>query len=233
MKYFLNCVLAIIPFALVVQWHAYSQAKIPRGGSNAGTDIYSGGSPTIQTDASGNVGIGTTPAQDLHLLESGGFTVRMAEDSSRYIETEVVGGAGSSAIWNIKATDNGGTLTQMLQFDGNNEIIQQATDISKLYQSHTLLTGTSFDNFSIPNDIVEFNNASAKTLSGIVAPASGSKVLYLINQNGDLTIQHENGSSSALNRINSGTSADVVISGNGGCTLVYASSRWRFLGCQL
>jgi len=70
-------------------------------------------------------------------------------------------------------------------------------------------------------------------LTGIVAPTGSKNVLVLTNTNSsDLIVSNESGSSSANNRIITGTGSNLTVASNATIFLLYDidSSRWRIIG---
>lgn len=136
-------------------------------------------------------------------------------------------------------TDDDGTGTTGTVID-NAEKTELYDQIDALKSRVTLtLTGVQ-NNVSITAsskeaDVVLLNNASALTISGIVAPTAPPKpgkrlVLFSIGA-GDVFLLHQNGSSVAANRlINFATSGQTPLAaGVGVATYVYDdnASRWR------
>lgn len=75
--------------------------------------------------------------------------------------------------------------------------------------------------------VIRFSGA-APSLTGLASGAHGRK-LWLVATGGDLTLNHESGSSTAANRIVTSTAANMTVPNGAAAQLVYdgTSSRWR------
>ena len=90
------------------------------------------------------------------------------------------------------------------------------------------------DNLTLAAGPVQFwNVTSAVNLTGIVAGASGYRVVFVNTGNATLTLKNEDASSTAANRFRTpyATKADVLLPPNFACELQYDTtiSRWRIL----
>lgn len=104
----------------------------------------------------------------------------------------------------------------------------------------TTSTGSQ-NNFSITSgsleaDVLLCNNASALTLTGIVAPASpakpGKRLVIVSVGAGQVNLSNQSGSSTAANRIVNGVTGTISLAaGVGRATLVYddTADRWRVI----
>jgi hypothetical protein len=94
----------------------------------------------------------------------------------------------------------------------------------------TVSTNGNINNLAVTSSVLKFIGSSSQTLTGLVSAAKAQKVTLLnINGSGAFTLSHENGSSSANNRLNLPNSANYSLPFNTGVELVYDthSSRWR------
>lgn len=93
-------------------------------------------------------------------------------------------------------------------------------------------TGTINDLSTASISKITFNGASAQTVTGFANPQDG-KLLYIQNPAVQaLTIANQSASSTAANRIVTGTGADFSIASGGSAILMYDSvnSRWMIMG---
>lgn len=98
------------------------------------------------------------------------------------------------------------------------------------------LSGNQNDYAPGTADIVRLSSSTAVDITGLAAPAADGALRLLINTNAsggaNITLHHENSSSTAANRFRSVTTANVVLLPDGGSvTLTYSTaiSRWRIL----
>lgn len=93
-------------------------------------------------------------------------------------------------------------------------------------------TGTGVTLTAVTTPLVSLTNASLASVGGVPAGEAG-QVVYLINNTGSsLDILDEDGSTTAANRIRTGTAANVTIEDNATIILIYDSSdsRWKMIG---
>jgi len=107
-------------------------------------------------------------------------------------------------------------------------LTQGGSEISNVLT--TVSTNGSLNNLALSSSILKFIGTSAQTVTGIASAAKAQRVILLnINSSGTLQLNHESGSSTAVNRLNLPNSSNYVLPYNTGIELVYDtnSSRWR------
>lgn len=104
-----------------------------------------------------------------------------------------------------------------------------ATFANGIYEATTTnaTTGTIND-LAWTTPIVRFTGSGAVTLTGVVAQPSGTR-FTVHNDTGNPLIFASNTTSSALNRILTGSTGDVTIYQNGMASFIYGNDRWRIV----
>jgi hypothetical protein len=219
----------------------------PIGGTLFGVQNSTGGTKYLDVTATGISVAGTVTATG-NINSSGGAiqtngTTRIDNSGNLSnignvsLSGTISGGTSITGSGNINSTggglqtnsttrvDNSGNLTNINNLDvSGSAAFKKGTDFST--------TGTSNDvNFSNAS-VVRLTGASAQTLTGIANGRDGY-LLTLINAgSANATIANNSGSSSAANRITTGTGGSISVAVGSSLTLVYDSgaSLWRVIG---
>ncbi len=128
-------------------------------------------------------------------------------------------------------TFTSGTGTVLLQ--GNTDIANTASLATKRAATYTTAGSADDVAISVASLYILDTSGAAQTITGIVAGRDGQH-LTLVNADAALavTLSNLSGSSSANNRISTGTGADVSIAAGGSIDLIYdtANNLWRVVG---
>lgn len=156
--------------------------------------------------------------------------------------TNTLTGATAASFTNAAATVTLPTSTSTLSTLTLSETLTNKTISSPTisgqarYVFVTENVGGTFNNYAIPAgaSMIRFNGGTT-TLTGIAGGVDG-QMLHGFNlaSGANLTIANQSASSTAGNRIITGTAADVTITNEGAFTLVYdaTSTAWRILSIQ-
>ncbi len=153
---------------------------------------------------------------------------RSAADTLKTDDSLVV---GTNLSLSGSGTFTSGTGTVTLQ--GNTDVAATVSLATKAGTTYT--TAGSANNVAISTASLYILDTSgaAQTITGIAAGRDGQQ-LTLVNADASLvvTISNESASSTAANRITTGTGADITIPAGSSLSLVYDStnSRWRTVG---
>lgn len=135
---------------------------------------------------------------------------------------------------NISVSGGIGSVIENVQLTLNPNPILERINIQELSFTNYITVSTSgqINNLDIDNySFIRFTNASS--LTGIVSPnPSGTKIIIISNVTGSsITINNESSSSSADNRILTGTGSDLTLGSNSSILLVYdlVNSNWRIV----
>jgi len=197
----------------LIQFNAYNCSTFTNGG-------------TLTTDASGNVICANDDGGGATGAPSGAQYLTLALDAA--LSDERVLTAGS----NISIADTGanGTLTVNVvsnpSFSGTLDVTQ-----SVAFQRGTdyTTTGTTNNVSFADASLIRLTGASAQTITGIAGGRNG-ELLTIINAGATTaSLTNESASSTAANRITTGTSANLPLPSGASISLVYDSgaSRWR------
>jgi hypothetical protein len=200
---------------------------------NGTTGINTGASAgTQRIDASGNlVNIG-------NLTATAGITIQSTgagSDVTLSAVDQIILNAGST----IELQDNT-NITGNLAVSGNTTLGDGVTDTTDITGSLATKRGADYTTAGSAND-VNFGGASlvrldtsgaAQTITGIASGRDGL-ILTLVNADAsaNVTLSNNSGSSSAGNKIVTGTGADVVMPAGSSVTLIYDSNDgvWRVI----
>src|SRR4029079_19459635 len=129
------------------------------------------------------------------------------------------------------ATFTSGTGTVLLQ--GNTDSAATVSLATKRGTTYTTAGSANDVAINVASLYVLDTSGAAQTITGIAAGRDG-QLLTLVNGDAALavTIANNSGSSSAANRITTGTGSDVTLAAGASITLVYDTnaSLWRVLG---
>lgn len=203
----------------------------------------------VVTNSTGSITLSTpqdiATASDVRFRRLGLGQVTSTTSLAIQIQTNTnpgiaVKGAASQSGQLMVYQDSGGTILSSVDANGNYAIGTSAApntslDVAKDFAVRNAATNTTtgtINNLSTASiSKITFNGASAQTVTGFANPFDG-KILFLNNLAGtNLVIAHNSGSSTAGNRILTGTGHDIAIPNSGGAVLQYDSgnSAWFIL----
>jgi hypothetical protein len=193
---------------------------------------------------SGFVGAGTSDPIDKFDVMNGNLVVTNDDNTARALRLYEPSSSGSnytgfraqaqSANITYTLPSSAGSSGQALTTDGSGNLSWSsvggaATSTALNDNSQTLSSSTN--NLDISGkSYVKLNNGSSSnfTITGIVAGTDGQIIVVQNSGSGNMTIRNSNNSSSASNRIITGSGSDFVTSGTGSVTMIYDGdqSRW-------
>lgn len=153
-----------------------------------------------------------------------------------------VGLPGQTVGFGAADANNSGLVTATTQTFGGDKTLKGLTTIGDVAAVKTHVvngrfqfyvkvdstsTGTQSNYDSANAGVLYFSNATGKTLTGIIAPASDGTAIYIFNSGGTLNINHQDAGSSSANQIDTGTGVNIAIGGTGGVMLIYINGFWR------
>jgi hypothetical protein len=145
------------------------------------------------------------------------------DGSGNYLITPASGGS----IQLQAATNVNGALTvsgNLLVTNAGNVAFQKGTDFSTTGSSNNVNFGTGA--------LFRLTGASAQTITGIAGGTDGRRITLVNAGANAATIANNSASSTAANRITTGTGANISLASGGSISLVYDSgaSLWRVIG---
>lgn len=174
----------------------------------------------------------TPNLSNIVLHKGGSARFRYSNNNLLWIYAESYGEASATS---------GGVLTAGTQTIAGAKTFLSAVTLSSplgpssggfgLSQFETIVSGTSINNQPITTGNLHFTSASAKTLTGLSAPATqGTRVILVNSGAGALTLKHESGSSLSANRFflpDGG--ADFILQRNCAAEVIYDGSDLRWV----
>ena len=156
--------------------------------------------------------------------------------SSPIIDMTGVGTLGLNTTTNRPITTGSGLLT----VGGNMIVSGNATTTGNFVASGDFVTprGTNYSTVGINNDVnlgsgsvFSYTGAGVATFTGFSGGTDGRQIRLINNSASSFTLNHQDASSTDINRILIGSGLPIVISQNGSVTLLYDSSilRWRLV----
>jgi len=207
-----------------------SDANYLADNSLGGGSINDNGTGTImggQLNSSGNFVVQPAGTIDLHANTT--VTGSLTATTSVLAPTIDTASAGTLSIGTTNATaitlaKNTTVTANLTVTNAGNVAFERGTDFST--------TGTSNDVSFGTGALFRLTGASAQTITGIAGGANG-RIITLVNAASQAaTIANNSGSSSAGNKIITGTGANITVVAGGSISLVYDSgdSVWRVVG---
>ena len=192
--------------------------SVAQGGTGATTlnDLITLGTHTtgnyIATLADSGAGIFTVAGSG---SESAAVTLAIANDSIG--DTQLAFNTGQNLTTSSSPTFAGATLSEdlALQFGSDHSTTGSQNDVD--------LGGTS---------AIRYTGAGTATFTGVTGGANG-RLFYIHNDSAsDLTLSNQSASSSAANRVITGTGSDLAVPAGSSIVMQYDSteSRWRVVG---
>ncbi len=169
----------------------------------------------------------------LQIFDLGGAYVQQLETGG--VETSTLSVQSSGSIGGNLSVQGGLTVLDSSQFNGNIGIGGQldVTGSTAFKRGTDFSTTGSSDNVNFGDvSLIRLTGASAQTITGIAGGRDG-KILTMMNAaSQDATLANNSGSSSAANRIVTGTGSDMTLAAGSSVTLIYDSgaSLWRIIG---
>ncbi len=195
-----------------------SQTASANGAVISGTNIY------LQSASATNPGLVNTSSQTF----TGDKTFKSTSNSATAFQVQNASGTSlftvdtSGTTISVQAAT---TVSANLTITNAGSLyLQKATDYSTTGSTNDVNLGTA--------SLVRLTGASAQTITGISGGADG-RVLTIINAGSNTaTMSNSSASSSAANRILTGTATDLTLNPDASMTLVYdaGASRWRVAG---
>ena len=143
-----------------------------------------------------------------------------------YIKLPLSGGGGGSGL--ITAIDDTATIN-LTETSGTLTADLVVPDVPTLNSPSSI--GADQNDYALPAaNIVRLTSSAAYNITGFAAPSSGSQSYVLVNIGSfNITLRHENASSTAANRIIVPWAGDLVITAGGSVFVWYdtTSTRWR------
>lgn len=186
-------------------------------------------------------GLNYETAQSTYYSESVESLDSAVPSNARYLRLVVLFtfGRGDSAAAAASATINGIRLAERVNY-GKQQFPDGVTSIDADSIATDTFTATYLQvnidanqndwnpaGFSTSTSVGVTGLTAARTITGLIARATGTTV-YLLNTSGQsLILSHESASSSANNRFSNPGAADLAIRTSGGVVLVYVANRWR------
>lgn len=100
------------------------------------------------------------------------------------------------------------------------------------FEKKTLISspGVSQNDFDTEDvAIVRFDGSSAVNITGFRARPEGAIIIVFVIGSATITLKHNSGSSEARDRLLFQSGADLAVTTNKGCILLYQNTRWREL----
>jgi fibronectin-binding autotransporter adhesin len=229
------------------------------GSITSGFGTISTANTITGTTLNGTSGINTGAGAGTQRIDSSGNLVNIGTITSGLINSQTISSSASftgslTTVGNINTTTGGyqlngtnintsGTLSNVAYLDGTQSFSALNTFNGGLTLGNAAILatnkGTDFSTTGTSSDVAFGNaslyrltGASAQTITGIAGGSDG-RILTLVNAgSASATLANNSGSSSAANRITTGTGTDIIVPVGSSISLIYDStaSLWRVSG---
>jgi len=209
------------------------------------TDAATGGTPPA--DPTGGFGTGTFLAVVNNSTAGDDAIVALISDAASGLSQIDFGDADDANIGSISYDNSSDTFTHTAGAAAVMTVASGAvavtgtlssSDIADLDQvvlgtaNMALGNGDNDDVAGVGASVAYITGPTAAfTISGITGGTDGQVLVIINNVAQNMTLENENGGSTAANRILTGTGGDVATTAQGACILVYSgtSSRWHLV----